>query len=233
MRMYDISMEIGKDMPVYKNKEGKKPKIAVTRTIKQGANESMINMESHTGTHADAYFHMIANGRTIDKIELEKFFGECLVIDFSNIRGKITSKDFNKIIYNAKGNKLKSKKNIGNKIIIRKNDIILLKTRKTLMESFDFNFAYLGKSGAEFLAKRKVKCVGIDNLGIERDQPGHETHKILFGKNIAIVEGLELSRIKQGRYFFIGLPLKIKNGDGSPIRAVLIDNKIIKQYFNK
>ena len=224
--MYDISMEIGKDMPVYKNKEVKKPKIAATRTIEQGANESIISMESHTGTHADAYSHMIANGRTIDRIELEKFFGECLVIDFSDIKGKISSEDFNKIIHNSNSNKLKSKKNSGNKIMIRKNDIILLKTRKNPMKSFDFNFTYLGKNGAEFLAKRKVKCVGIDNLGIERDQPDHETHKILFGKKITIVEGLELSRIKQGRYFFIGLPLKIKNGDGSPIRAILIDNKI-------
>src|SRR3989344_6503355 len=102
MKIYDISMEIGKDMPVYKNKESKKPKIAVTRTIEQGANESIISMESHTGTHADAYFHMIANGRTIDKIELEKFVGECLVIDFSNKRDKITIDDFNELFSNKK-----------------------------------------------------------------------------------------------------------------------------------
>ncbi len=229
MKIYDISMEIRKDMPVYKNKEEKKPKIAATRTIEQGANESRISIESHTGTHADAYFHMIANGRTIDKIELEKFVGECLVIDFSNKRDKITIDDFNELFNNKK---TKNDKN-AQQIFIKKNDILLLKTRKTPMESFDFNFTYLDKSGAEFLAKRKVKCVGIDNLGIERGQPGHETHKILFKGGIPIVEGLELPKIKQGRYFFVGMPLKIKNGDGSPIRAILVDNKIIKPYFNK
>lgn len=218
MKIYDISMEIGKDMPVYKNKDEKKPKIEATRTIDQGANESRINIESHTGTHADAYYHMIGDGKTIDKIELGKFVGECFVADFSNKTDNIAMEDLNEL-FNKKA------KNNG-QAFIKKDDILLLKTRNKPMESFDFNFTYLDKSGAEFLAKMKVKCVGIDNLGIERDQPGHQTHKILFEKGIPIVEGLELSKIKQGRYFFVGMPLKIKNGDGSPIRAILMSNTI-------
>ena len=223
MKIYDISMEIREDMPIYKNKEEKKPKIVIKRTIEQGANESRIEIESHTGTHADSFFHMIENGETIDQIGLEKFAGECLVLDFSNKKDKITIEDFHEKFYNDKKSNSKIKSN--KEMIIKKNDVILLKTRKTSMKSFDFNFTFLDKSGAEFLAKKKIKCVGIDNLGIERGQPGHETHKALFGKGIPIVEGLELSNIKQGRYFFIGLPLKIKNGDGSPIRAALIDKK--------
>lgn len=226
MKIYDISMEIREDMPTYKNKDEKKPKIKITRTIEQGSNESKIDIESHTGTHADAYSHMIANGKTIEKIELDKFIGECLVLDFSDKRGKITGQDFDEVSRNNKKlNKKMGKKEEEGIMSIKKNDIILLKTRKAPMDSFDFNFTYLDKSGAKFLANKKVKCAGIDCLGIERSQIGHETHKILFEKGIAIVEGLELSRIKQGRYFFIGLPLKIKNGDGSPIRAVLLDRR--------
>lgn len=216
-------MEIREDMPIYKNKEEKKPKIILTRTLEQGANESKLEIESHTGTHADAFFHMLAKGRTIDKIELGKFIGECVVLDFSNKKDKIAMQDFNDILSN-KNKPMKNKKN-NNKlknIEIKKNDIILLKTRTKPMENFDFNFAYLEKSGAEFLANKKVKCVGIDNLGIERSQPNHDTHKKLFEKSIPIIEGLELSKIKQGRYYFIGLPLKIKDGDGSPIRAALV-----------
>lgn len=211
-------MEIREDMPIYKNKEGKKPKIILTRTLEQGANESRLEIEAHTGTHADAFFHMLAKGETIGKIDINKFIGNCVVLDFSSIKNNIISvKDFKKIEDNEK-NKKKSGKNI----LIQKNDIVLLKTRNKPMEKFDFNFTYLDKSGAKFLANKKIKCVGIDNLGIERSQTQHETHKILFEKNIPVVEGLELSKIKQGRYFFIGLPLKIKNGDGSPIRAALI-----------
>ena len=209
-------MEIREDMSIYKNKEEKKPKITLTRTLEQGANESRLEIESHTGTHADAFFHMLAKGETIDKINLGRFIGECVVLDFSSIQERITMEDLRNKEETNKKNKNK------NTPIIQKNDIVLLKTRNKPMEKFDFNFTYLEKSGAEFLANKKVKCIGIDNLGIERNQPNHDTHKILFKKSIPIIEGLELSKIKQGRYFFIGLPLKIRSGDGSPIRAALV-----------
>jgi len=205
MKIYDISLEISKNMAVWKNKSEKRPKIRVTRTIKQGSNESEIQADVHVGTHADAYFHMLANGKKIDKINLDKFMGNCTVLDFTEIRDKITATNLKKIKSN-----------------IKKNEIVLLKTRNKPLKKFDFNFTYLEESGAKFLAGKKVKMVGVDNLGVERDQEGHPTHKILFKKNIPIIEGLELSKIKQGKYFFIGLPLKIKDGDASPIRAALV-----------
>ncbi len=199
-------MEIREDMITYKNKKEKKPKIKITRTLKQGANESKLEIESHTGTHADAYFHMLANGKTIENMPLNKFIGDCVVLDFTKVKDKKIS------LGNFKNKKIK------------KDEIILLKTRNKSLKKFDFNFTYVDKSGAKFLANKKIKLVGIDNSGIERAQPNHETHEILFKKNIPIVEGLDLTKIKPGRYFFIGLPLKIKGADGSPIRAVLIKN---------
>ena len=208
MKIYDISMEIREDMPVYKNKAEKKPELKITRTLKHGANESKLMLDSHIGTHADAFFHMLTNGKTIEKIPLEKFIGSCIVLDFTKAKGKITINDIKK---NNNSNKIK------------KDDIVLLKTRKNPMKKFDYNFAYLEKTAAKFLKDKQVKLVGIDQLGIERAQPKHETHAILFRKNIPIIEGLELSKIKPGRYFFIGLPLKLKGGDASPIRAVLVE----------
>jgi len=203
LRIFDISMEISEEMPVYKNKQEKKPKIKVTRILKQGSNESKIYLDAHTGTHADAFYHMLAQGEKINQINLDKFMGNCIVLDLTKIKEKITI------------NNLKNK-------TIKKNDIVLLKTRKKPLKKFNKNFTYLDKSGASFLANKKIKSVGIDALGIERSQEKHETHKILFNKNIPIIEGLELSKIKSGKYFFIGLPLKIKNGDASPIRAALV-----------
>lgn len=208
MKIYDISMGIGKNMPVYKDKPEKRPEITPTRHIKDGANESKIVMDSHTGTHADSYFHMLEKGKTIENIPLDKFYGECIVMDFAKTKNNaITAND----IRNNPGFKK-----------IRKNDIILLKTRSKPMEKFDYDFTYLETSGAKCLSSKKIKLVGIDNLGIERSQPNHETHTVLFRKNIPIVEGLELSKITPGRYVFIGFPLKIEKGDASPIRAVLV-----------
>lgn len=204
MKIYDISMGIREGMVVWKNKSIKKPGIEVTSTIKTGnSNESRLHIDAHTGTHADAPFHFLQDGKKIDAVALDRFLGECIVVDLAKIRNRGVEK---RDLVKAK---------------IRKNDIVILKTSNKYKDTFDFNFVYLTEGGAEFLASKKIKAVGINALGIERSQPEHGTHKILFSKNITIIEGLELSKIKSGRYFFIGLPLKIKN-DASPIRAILV-----------
>lgn len=192
-------------MAVYKNKAEKKPKIKVTRELKDGANESKLGIYAHTGSHVDAPYHILQNGKTIEKISLDKFMGKAVVLDFTKVKNCITKNHFKNIRLN-----------------VNKNDIVLLKTKNNADKKFNYGFTYLEKSGAGYLVSKKIKAVGIDSLGIERNQPNHETHKILLKNNIPIFEGLDLSKVKQGRYFFHGLPLKIKKGDASPVRAVLV-----------
>jgi arylformamidase len=210
MKLHDISMTIHNGMPVYKDKPEKKPHIRRTRTLEDGANESSITMDSHTGTHMDAFYHMLNNSKKIHEMPLEKCIGDAVVLDLTKIKGAITEDSLDAALKKTKIN-------------IDKNSIVLLKTRAKPMRSFDFKFTFLDKSGAVFLSKKGVKAVGIDQLGIERGQPNHETHDILFKRHIPVFEGLELSAIKPGKYFFIGLPLKIKDGDGAPVRAILIE----------
>ena len=90
MKIYDLSPEISEHMAVYKNRLEKRPKIAVTRTIKQGANESKLDIYVHTGSHVDAPYHVLKNGKTIEKINLDKFFGKCIVLDFTKLKNSIT-----------------------------------------------------------------------------------------------------------------------------------------------
>ena len=68
--------------------------------------------------------------------------------------------------------------------------------------------------------------MAIDSFGIERAQPNHETHKILFKNGITIIEGVRLKEIAEDEYFMCALPLKIKGVDGSPARIVLIKNLV-------
>lgn len=204
MKIYDLSPEISENMAVYKNRLEKRPKLTITRTIKEGANESKLDIYVHTGSHVDAPYHVLQDGKTIENINLDKFMGKAVVLDFTNVKNAITK------------NHLKNVK-------IQKNEIVLLKTKTKAEKMFNPDFTYLEKTGAEYLVSKKIKAVGIDNLGIERSQPKHETHKILLKNNIPIFEGLDLSKVKQGRYFFHGLPLKIRKGDASPIRAVLVE----------
>lgn len=205
MKIYDISMTINENIPVYKNKEEKKPNLKVMQDFSSSSHyESRISMDIHTGTHMDAPLHMIENGDTIDNFDLNKAVTKCKVLDLTNVNDKITADN------------LKHKN-------IEKGDFILLKTKNSFVDEFDPNFIFVDQSGAEYLKNKGIIGVGIDSLGIERSQPGHETHKILLGNNISILEGLRLKDIEAGEYLLICPPLKIQGAEGAPVRALLVE----------
>ncbi|MGM0379783.1 MAG: cyclase family protein [Bacillota bacterium] len=207
MKIYDISMNIDENMKVYKNKIQKKPKLINKSNFENSqAYETDIKINLHTGTHIDAPLHMIEDGATIDKYNLDKFITKCRVLDLTNIENTI------------------DKKNLIDKNI-KENEFLLFKTKNSFDKEFNFNFIYLNESGAKFLKEKSVKGVGIDSLGIERNQNNHPTHKILLSNNIPIIEGLKLKDIDKGEYILIALPIKINNVEASLTRAVLINKK--------
>jgi len=186
------------------------PPIRIKRSmnIDRGdqANVSHMNMGSHTGTHMDAPLHFIKRGIGLDRMPLEATIGPARVI---HIRDKES----------IKPEELKKHK-------IRKGERILFRTvnsnRCWRSESFKKDFVYISKEAARYLAKCGIRTVGIDYLsigGFYKD--GLETHQALLKAGIWAIEGLNLSKVKQGRYNLICLPLKVFKSDGAPARAVL------------
>ncbi|MGH4139781.1 cyclase family protein [Clostridium sp.] len=208
MIIYDISMTIEKSMGVYKNIEEKRPVIKFDRKIpKDSINESSMCMNLHTGTHIDAPYHVDNMGATIDAIDLNKLIAKCRVIDLTKVADGITKEDL-----------------IDKNIL--QGEFLLLKTRNSFFEEFQPGFVYVEKSGAEYLAEKGIIGVAIDSFGIERAQPEHDTHKILFSKGIIIIEGVRLKDIVEDEYLMCALPLKIKGVDGAPARVILIKDSI-------
>ena len=204
MKIYDISMGIHEKMAVYNNNSAKLPVIKITNDFTIGnCFESRIDMNLHTGTHVDAPLHMIKDAETIDSVSLSKLVTKCKVLDFTSLDDKI------------------SKINLMEKDI-NKEEFILFKTKNSMSEDFVKEFIYLDKIGADYLKKIGISGVGTDALGIERAQPEHETHKILFEAGIIIVEGLRLKDIKEGEYMMYALPLRILGVEASPARVILI-----------
>jgi arylformamidase len=84
-------------------------------------------------------------------------------------------------------------------------------------------YTVLNPDAAEFLVSKKIKTIGIDYISIdEHNSPTFPVHKILLGAGVTILEGLVLDNVPEGEYVISALPLKFKNGDGSPIRAILV-----------
>jgi arylformamidase len=203
-KIYDISMPITESMPVYKGKAEKRPIIKIDSDFTTGtAYESRIEMNMHTGTHMDRTLHMIPEGNTIETLDLKRTISECKVLDLTNAMDHITAED------------LQDKD-------IEEGDFILLKTKNSFENILEKDFIYLDRTGAEYLKSRKITGVGIDGLGIERSQPGHETHLQLMTEDIIILEGLRLQDVPEGRYTIIALPLNIPGAEAAPVRAVLL-----------
>ncbi len=202
MKVYDISSPIFEGMPVYKDKAEKQPKLT---TVTNGyVTETRLELDAHTGTHVDAPLHMIVGGQTIETVSVEKLVGMCKVFDLSHVEDKVSKEDLQPFD-------------------IQKKDFIILKTKNSLDEKFNFDFIYLDETGATYLSELGIRGVGIDTLGIERSQEGHPTHKSLFTNDVIIVEGLRLKEISEGEYFMVIAPLKLSGIDGAPARALLFE----------
>jgi arylformamidase len=203
----DISWPISNRMTRYKNK----PEISLvaTKTWENNqARELALCCSSHTGTHIDAPAHFIENGLSIDAFAPDYACGSCRVLDFSHVRDVITRDILQEVL---------AQEEIHEKIL-------LFKTRNSLLDDiapFDPYFVYVDASAAALLSTLSLKAVGIDYVGIERNQPEHETHVTLLHNNILIIEGLRLADVDPGSYALTCLPLFIPGADAAPARAIL------------
>jgi arylformamidase len=167
-----------------------------------------MTIRSHTGTHIDAPRHFLRGGATIDTMPLETVIGPALVIE-SKDPVSIKAKELEP--YN-----------------IQSGERILFKTQNSercyKTDEFVEDYVYVTPEAARFLRDKKVRVVGLDYIAIGpyNDMEAlKEVHEVLLTNGIWIIEALNLSGVKPGRYELICLPLRLDGGDACPSRAVL------------
>ena len=209
MKVYDISLPISSELVSWPGDPS--PKLIKVLSIDQGdaCNVTKLEMGVHTGTHIDSPNHFIEGGITTDSMELEVLMGKCLVIEITSKSNVQVSDLFD--------------------FEIGKYERLLLKTKNSVhwengSKKFDKNFIALSLEAAEYLVKSGIKLIGIDYLSIEAyGVREHKVHHHLLNNQIAILEGLNLSKVDSGEYELICLPLKLVDCDGAPVRAILKD----------
>ncbi|MDN5347415.1 MAG: arylformamidase [Clostridia bacterium] len=201
--LYDVSMPIYPGMPVYKNRPEKQPRFEVARDYDRGLRETKITLDAHTGTHIDAPLHISKSGRGVDGLDLQGLIGPCRVLDLTHVDEKIEPAHLSEVD-------------------VQPGDFILFKTKNSWQEEFNFQFIYLTKEAAQYLAEKGVRGIGIDALGIERDQPDYGTHGALLERGVVIIEGLRLKEVNAGRYYLIAAPLPLVGVEAAPARVVLV-----------
>lgn len=207
MRIYDISLGISPELPVWPGD----PPIILEQVSKMedgaNANVSRLACSVHIGTHIDAPIHFIEGGTGIDSLPLNVLIGRAYVVDLSNSD-----------VLNAE--------TLENAHIPPRTRRVLFKTRNSQYwaagdTDFKEDFVGVDASGAEWLARKRVQLVGVDYLSVAPFKQSREPHRTLLEAGVVIVEGLNLYEVRQGRYTLYSLPIKLMGSDGAPARAIL------------
>ena len=168
-----------------------------------------LTLYSHTGTHIDAPAHIIAGTPTLDQLPLKQFCDRACVLDCTRSdAATVTLTDLHR-----------------RADLIRAHAFVILHTgwsRYWGQQRYFSGYPVLSGSAARWLADQGLTGIGVD--AISADPAGSTrlaVHTILLGAGMVIVENLtNLAMVPDASFLFSCLPLKIKDADGSPVRAV-------------
>ena len=191
MKIYDISQEVFSSA-VYPGDPAPVRQQLASTAAGDLYNLTAFTMCAHNGTHIDAPFHFLNDGKTVDQLPLEVFVGECYVAAH---QGNVTATDAAAILQKACG-------------IPR----ILLAGSLTVTEE-----------AAEVFASASLCLLGNEGQTIGPENAPMQVHKILLSRGIALLEGIVLVGIPEGKYFLNAAPLNLAGADGAPCRAYLVE----------
>ena len=210
MKIIDLTHDIKNGMMIFPGD----PEIAILEGLihdRDYCHVDKLHLNSHTGTHIDAPFHFLPEGKTITDYPAEKFVLNGIAI---NLRHKqedepIAAEDLQAANLSA-----------GCAAALVTGWYRYFGTEKYL------HHPYLAKDAAEYLVAKGVSVVAVDFLNVDQTLvEAWDAHPVLLGADTLIVENLNNADALdfEKTYCFSFLPLKVLGTDGSPIRAIAIE----------
>lgn len=207
MPLIDLTHPLTNGMPVF---PGSPPLVLDTLSNigTHGFNEIQMHITTHTGTHIDCGKHLITGGFDTGSTSPERFYGQGLVIDCRH-EGFIIPAYLLRDLEKEKG----------------KPDFILLHTGWSKFwgnAKYFTKFPVLSPDATEYLLSLNLKGVGVDAPSFDPvDSESLPNHIKLLSDGLVLIENLTgLEHLPAEGFIFSCLPLKISEGDGSPVRAV-------------
>ena len=196
MTIYDISQEVFSCQVFPGDPTPEKEALSL---IEKGdvCNLTAFSMCAHNGTHIDAPYHFINDGKTVDEVGLEPFIGMAYVAEH---QGVVSCDDAKKIIEKARAQNEEASK----RILIKGDCEISLEAAKVLASS-------------------QILLLGNESQTVGPKDAPMAVHQALLGSDTILLEGICLSDVPEGVYFLNAAPLNLAGADGSPCRAILID----------
>ena len=195
MKIYDISQELfscvvfpGDPAPVRQT----------LSSMEEGAlyNLTALSLCAHNGTHIDAPYHFIKDGKTVDEVPLSKTVGWAYV---AQEEGMLSAKDAHRILSDAQKAHPEAAKRI------------LVGGKVTVTEEAARVFADFG-----------VDLLGNESQTIGPEDAPMQVHLILLSREVVLLEGIRLGDVPTGVYLLSAAPIPLAGSDGAPCRAILI-----------
>jgi arylformamidase len=208
VKIIDISPEIHSGLSVWPGDTPFQRDILMDTDKGDHLGLSKVTTTLHLGAHTDAPNHYAPKSEGISERSLHYYLGPCQVIAVDTERGeRIKPEDL-------KGQSIRAPR-------------VLFKTGSFPdPDDWNDNFCSLSKELIEFLHQHHVILVGIDTPSVDPfDSKDLPSHKTIHEKNMAILEGIVLSEVEEGLYSLVALPLKMRNADASPVRAILVEDE--------
>ena len=196
MKIYDISQEVF-SCCVYPGDPS--PERQVMMNIPEGAvcNLTAFRMCAHNGTHVDAPFHFIHEGKTVDRVSLERFIGPAYVTEHE---GPVSGADAEAMLEQARRVDAEAAK----RILVKGSAVVT-------------------EEAAAVFAREGILLFGNESQTVGPEDAPMKVHLTMLGAEIVLLEGIRLGEVKEGVYLLNAAPLNLGGADGAPCRAVLME----------
>ena len=197
MKIYDISQEVFGSV-VFPGDPAPEKKTLAAMADGSLYNLTAFSMCAHNGTHIDAPYHFIKEGKTVDEIPLFRVVGRCAVASFE---GCVTASDMAALLSRVTAVSPDAAKRI------------LVKGK-----------AELSLEAAKLLAETGIYLYGNESQTVGPEDAPMAVHRVLLGEEVILLEGIRLSDVPDGLYTLVAAPLSLGGADGAPCRAILIED---------
>jgi arylformamidase len=220
-RIHDITLLLSPELPVWPGD----PPVELVRVSDLAAGDpfslTRLSTSAHAGTHVDAPAHFLADGATVEALDLDALIGPALVLALPDLAA-IDAASLDEAL-DAALTALGQPRSTGAERLLLRTANSQRRAQGVPEAEILADFVALTADGARWLVERGVRLVGIDGPSIAPLEDIDTPHRVLLGAGVVVVEGLDLARVAPGEYTLVCLPLKLAGADGAPARAVLVE----------